>query len=130
MLFSKNNKTSLITSCTKIIGNIEICDHLEVEGQITGNIQAGNDQLATLRVAEGGHVTGNINVPNIIINGKIEGDVQATGHVELAEKAHVTGTIYYKSIEMIKGAIIEGKLVQLEDGLNENNIVSFSQTNT
>jgi cytoskeletal protein CcmA (bactofilin family) len=73
---------------------------------------------------------GNINVPNIVINGRVEGDVHAFGHVELAEKAQITGTIYYQSIEMIKGAVIAGKLVQLDEAQNPVEADAFNLTNT
>ena len=118
-MFSMNGKggslTSLISNGTKVQGNIEFSDHMEIEGELVGNIEASEDSSASLRVAEGGAVYGEIRVPNIVINGSVEGDIFAGEHIELANKANIKGTIYYKSIEMVKGAIVSGQLRQLHE---------------
>ena len=43
---------------------------------------------------------GEVNVPNIVVNGTIDGDVYANGKVELYEKARVCGDVYYNLLEM------------------------------
>jgi len=107
--------TSLISNGTKVQGNIEFSDHMEIEGELVGNIEASEDSSASLRVAEGGAVYGEIRVPNIVINGSVEGDIFAGEHIELANKANIKGTIYYKSLEMVKGAIVSGQLRKLHE---------------
>ncbi len=102
--------TSLISNGTKVQGDIEFTDHMEVEGELNGNIAAADGAKASLRVAEGGVVRGEIRVPNIVVNGFVEGDIFASEHVELANKANIQGTIYYKSMEMVKGAVVSGQL--------------------
>jgi len=64
-----------------------------------------------LRVSEVGEVTGDINAPHVIINGTVNGDVYASAHLELAEKASINGSVYYNLIEMAMGASVNGNLV-------------------
>lgn len=118
MFGSKGNGgqvTSLISNGTKVHGDIEFSDHMEIEGELLGNINAAAGNKASLRVAEGGVVRGEIRVPSIVINGFVEGNVYATEHLELANKARIEGTIYYRTMEMVKGAVITGQLRQISD---------------
>jgi cytoskeletal protein CcmA (bactofilin family) len=50
-------------------------------------------------------------VSNIVLNGLVRGDIDATGRVELGEKARVLGSVRYLVIETAVGAQINGKLV-------------------
>ncbi len=60
-------------------------------------------------------------MPNIIINGLIEGNVYASNKVELAPQAKVKGNLYYKLIEMQLGALVDGQLVH-EEAASEANV--------
>ena len=48
---------------------------------------------------------------NVIVNGDVTGDIHSSRHIELAAKANVMGNVYYHTIEMVKGAHINGNLV-------------------
>jgi cytoskeletal protein CcmA (bactofilin family) len=61
-----------------------------------------------------GEVTGEVRVPHIVINGFVKGDVYGADHVELAARAVVHGTVYYKTMEMMLGAQINGSIVHGE----------------
>ena len=79
-----------------------------------GNITVGEDG-GQLVIGESGVVRGEIRVPRITINGRVEGDVNATEHLELASKAQVEGNVFYVMIEMLMGARVNGKLVRLDE---------------
>jgi cytoskeletal protein CcmA (bactofilin family) len=49
----------------------------------------------------------------VVINGKVIGSVKASQFVELQAKSSITGDLYYKSLEMHTGAVVEGRLVYL-----------------
>jgi cytoskeletal protein CcmA (bactofilin family) len=59
-------------------------------------------------------VAGEIRVPNIVINGRVAGNVYAGNKLELAANARVQGNVYYKLIEMQLGAMVDGQLVHDE----------------
>ena len=105
---------TLIAANTEISGDIHFQDQLYINGHVKGNVLADADGSATVVVSEEGTVTGEIRVPNIIVNGKVEGNVYAIVHMELANKAKVKGNVYYKLIEMQLGALVDGQLVHDE----------------
>ena len=117
-MFGKKNKslggfasggTTLLSKSTEIVGDIHFSGNLEVEGVVRGNIVADND--ARVRVMAKGLVEGEITAPNIVINGRVLGNVHSTKHLELAANAVVEGNVHYKLIEMVKGAQVNGNLL-------------------
>lgn len=110
---------TLIAPHTEVIGDIKFSDQLYVNGRVTGNVLA-EDEKAILVISEDGFVAGEVRVPNIVINGAVEGDVYAGHKVELAAQAKVKGNLYYKLIEMQLGALVDGQLVHDESNTNPN----------
>jgi cytoskeletal protein CcmA (bactofilin family) len=111
---------TLIAPHTEVVGDINFSDQLYVAGKVSGNVVASSEK-ATLVVSEEGCVAGEVRVPNIIINGLIEGNVYASNKVELAPQAKVKGNLYYKLIEMQLGALVDGQLVH-EEASSEANV--------
>ena len=117
---NKKNKhhgriTSLIGQGTEIVGDINFSGGLHVDGRICGNISSSGDEKACITVSENGYIEGEIHIPNIIINGTIEGNVYASNHLELANKARVHGNVYYHIIEMAVGAEVNGNLEHFQE---------------
>ncbi|NMT63346.1 bactofilin family protein [Marinobacter orientalis] len=103
---------TLVSTRTTIEGDVHFSGGLHVDGKIRGRVVAeeeGGD--AVLRVSEVGSVEGDIVAPHVIINGMVHGDVYASTHLELAEKASIHGNVYYNLIEMAMGASVNGSLV-------------------
>ncbi|MFB3104054.1 MAG: polymer-forming cytoskeletal protein [Pseudomonadales bacterium] len=110
---------TLIAANTEVEGDVRFSDQLYINGHVKGNIIAEKDGNATLVVSEEGSVSGEIRVPNVVINGSVEGNVFAGERVELAPKARVSGNVYYKLIEMQLGAMVDGQMVHQEDSSAE-----------
>jgi cytoskeletal protein CcmA (bactofilin family) len=102
---------TLVGSGSILQGDLEFTGGLRVDGHIKGHISAQDTNKGTLVLSEAGVVEGDINVPHIIINGTVNGNVVSTGHVELQANAKVTGDIHYKTVEMELGALLNGSLV-------------------
>ncbi|PHQ25560.1 cell shape determination protein CcmA [Marinobacter guineae] len=102
---------TLVSSRTTIEGDVHFSGGLHVDGRIRGKVVADEGTDAVLRVSEVGEVTGDINAPHVIINGTVNGDVYASAHLELAEKAAINGSVFYNLIEMAMGASVNGNLV-------------------
>ena len=116
----KNRKNSaekgvtLVAANTEVTGDIHFANQLYINGRVTGNITADADGEAMVVVSAEGSVSGEIRVPNVVINGRVEGNVYATRRMELARNAEVKGNVYYKLIEMQLGAMVDGQLVHDE----------------
>jgi len=102
---------TLISSRTTVEGDVHFSGGLHLEGRIHGKLVAEDGSDAVLRIAESGEVKGDVSVPHIVINGSVHGDVYASSHLELAEKASIVGNVYYNVIEMAMGASVNGSLV-------------------
>lgn len=105
---------TLIANNCEITGDICFSDELWVNGIVKGNIIARENSRAKVTVSEKGQVKGDIRVPDVIVNGKVDGDIYSSKHVELAAKAEVNGNVYYHLIEMVKGSAVDGSLVHTE----------------
>ena len=62
-------------------------------------------------VSESGIVKGEIRGPTVIVYGTVNGDVYATGTIELSAGAKINGNVYYNLLEMATGAEVNGSLV-------------------
>lgn len=113
---SKSNARidTLIGNAGRINGDIEFAGGLHLDGQVTGNVRAAaGDRESTLHVSEHGAIEGSVEVPNVMLNGSVRGDIYAAGRVVLGAQARVYGNVHYGIIEMTLGAEIKGKLVPL-----------------
>jgi len=132
------NEIAVISSSTRIEGNIRTDGHLIVNGDVQGNVSArGNLVLSgnttgevycesllvetpesnsdiiaeqNIIVKEGTVVKGNIHCKNITIFGSVVGDVTATGSIILKATAVVTGSLIAKRLGMENGAKLNGSV--------------------
>jgi cytoskeletal protein CcmA (bactofilin family) len=115
MFKQKQNKNAnidtLIGPKTRINGDIEFTGGLHLDGYINGNVKGDSNQVTFLSVSEHGCVEGSVIAPNVILNGIVKGDIDASNRVELGAKARVLGNVHYTIIETAVGAQINGKLI-------------------
>jgi len=100
---------------TQVEGDVTFSGGLHVDGIVTGCVRGEQDELSALTLSEQGTIEGDIEVPHIILNGTVIGDVYASRRVELAPKAKVTGTVYYNLLEMAMGAEVNGQLIHTKE---------------
>lgn len=105
---------TLIGPQVTIQGDLVFSGGLYVEGRIYGKVIAEEGENAVLTLAEQGRIEGEVQVPVVILNGQLHGDVYAAERVELAAKARVTGNVHYKIVEMRAGATLTGRLIHVD----------------
>lgn len=116
----KNTKTTtLIGQDAELIGNIKFSGGLRVDGAVHGNVFSDENSSSVLTLSERGVIEGEVNVPNVEIDGTVIGDVHAKKHVELQPNARITGNVYYTLIEMSMGAEVNGNLVRQRENQAE-----------
>jgi cytoskeletal protein CcmA (bactofilin family) len=121
-LFWKKNKFesrtgrigSLIGPDTVMKGDVDFIGDLRVEGAVRGDVSVSLDGSGVLMLGENGIVNGNVRVTHLVVYGSITGSVYVTDLVELRSSAVISGDVYYGTMEMQMGAVIEGNLVHLE----------------
>ena len=120
----QNRIDCLIGAGTRVEGNVIFSGGLRVDGHVKGNIIAEEGKSGTLVVSEQARVEGEIRVPHVVINGAVCGPVNSAEYVELQPKANVTGDVYYNTLEMQLGAVVQGRLVH-QDGAKSEKIVQL-----
>lgn len=113
-----SNVTTIIGEGTEIQGDVLFVGGLHIDGTVIGNIKAEQDDSnATLTLSESGVVRGNVDVPVVVLDGEVQGDVSVIGRVQLASKARISGNVTYNLIEMAVGAEVNGQLLRQETGV-------------
>ena len=109
----------LIGRTAQIRGDLDFCGGLHLDGRIMGNVRAPDDSSSSLSVSEEGSIEGTVEVPNVVLNGTVKGDIHARERLVLGAQAKVLGNVQYGIIEMSLGAQIQGKLTQVVEGSHE-----------
>jgi len=108
---------TLIGARTRIHGNVEFAGGLHVDGLIHGDVRGATDPESVLSVSEGGCIEGSVVAASVVLNGTVKGHIDASGRVELGERAIVLGDVSYRVIETAVGAQIKGKLTHRSESL-------------
>ncbi len=90
-----------------IKGELSGSEDLYVDGQVEGTVALKNNSLT---VGPNGSVKATVEAKTIVVQGKLEGNVQASDRVELRKSAVVTGDITTQRISIEEGAYLKGKV--------------------
>jgi cytoskeletal protein CcmA (bactofilin family) len=88
-----------------IKGEVSGTESLYVDGQIEGTVDfAGH----VVTVGSKGSVAATINAREVVILGKVQGNVQCTDRLELRSQGSLTGDVVTQRISVEDGAILKG----------------------
>ena len=121
---------SLIAQGTCIEGNLKFTDGLRIDGEVIGDICAGEGISSILVISESASVTGRIHADHVIINGRVVGPVHALELLELQPKAKIAGDVSYKALEMHQGAVISGQLKPTHQEADEKPLLTLAASNS
>ncbi|MEO5568804.1 MAG: polymer-forming cytoskeletal protein, partial [Gemmatimonadaceae bacterium] len=88
-----------------------ITDSIQVECEVAGEMNVGGK----LVIGEKGVVSANVQTVDAIIMGHYEGNMVATGNVEIAETGRVTGNITTDSLVISKGGFFNGNITKMNE---------------
>ena len=116
-----NNSISIISEGVKINGEIHFPGSAKVDGIVVGDIISEN----TLTIGKEGSVESNIKTKNAVILGKFEGEMSASGLVEVASTGKFIGKLTQDSamLKIEKGGLFKGKSIVKEKVLPLNTFV-------
>src|SRR3954465_3294479 len=92
---------TLLGKGSEFEGKLSFEGQVRIDGKYSGQI-ATRDVLV---IGEGAKVSAEISAGTVIINGTVEGNIKATGMVELPPPAKVKGSIETPALSMDKGVI-------------------------
>jgi cytoskeletal protein CcmA (bactofilin family) len=96
---------SLIGKNIVITGDISATEDLVVEGRVTGKILLNERRLT---VGEEGYLQSHITAREVVISGRVDGQIHASERVELRHTAQVTGDIVAPRLIIHQDAVVKG----------------------
>lgn len=103
----RSNEIATIGQSLVVKGELSGSEDLVVEGEVDGSIALHGQSLTVL---PNGRVRANIEAGNVIVHGRVDGDIHASDRVELLKSASLTGNISTARILIEDGAFFKGTI--------------------
>ena len=100
-------ETTLIGTSIVIKGELSCGEDLYIDGQVEGTIDPKGNRLT---IGPHGRVKANVNASAVVVQGKLDGSIQASDRVDLKQSAVVTGDIATQRISIDDGAYFKGRV--------------------
>ena len=101
-----DSNTTIITAGAKINGEIELSCNLYIDGDLEGSIISKKE----VNIGKNGHVKGNITTQRLVVQGHVEGSVNAD-IVEIKAAGHVSGEISSVELVIESKGVFEGSSI-------------------
>ncbi len=102
---NRSTEVATIGKSVVVKGELSGSEDLIIDGEVEGSIALRGQ---TLTVGPNGRVRANIEARNVILHGRVNGDIQATERVELRKSASLSGDISTMRISIEDGAFFKG----------------------
>src|SRR2546430_1810721 len=110
----KTGEFAHIGKSVVIKGEVSGSEDLYVDGSVEGKTALRNQSMT---VGPNGNVKADVVAKAVVIQGKLDGSVNASDRVELRKAAVVKGDVTTQRIAIEEGAFLKGKVdIQKEDG--------------
>jgi cytoskeletal protein CcmA (bactofilin family) len=125
----QNRIDTLIGAGTVIQGDVTFVGGMRVDGHVNGNVIAVPGSPSTLVLSEQGSINGEVVATHLVLSGSITGAATASEYLELHAKARLHGDVHYKMLEIQLGAVLEGRLIHINDS-DQEQLVAFNTSST
>ena len=95
----------------RVEGKFEIADSIQIECEVGGELKVGG----TLVIGEHGVVTADVRTVDAVIKGHFDGNMLATGNVEITATGRVSGNIETESLVISPGGFFNGNVSKIRD---------------
>jgi len=99
-----NNVKSFIAEGVAVKGNIQSRGSLRIDGAVEGDIDVQGDLI----IGSSAILTGNVKAENIILAGKMDGNLTANGKIEITSIGQLKGDINCSIFSLEEGGRLEG----------------------
>jgi len=97
----------LIGKSFVIKGQVSCDGDLYIDGQVEGSVDPKGNRLT---IGPDGRLKANVTARVVVVQGKLEGNIQASERVDLKQSAVVVGDIVTQRISIENGACIKGRI--------------------
>ena len=126
-MLGRNNSTQLFTvvgSDARLEGTFDVADSIQIECEVGGRMKVGKK----LVIGERGCVRADVQTVDAIIYGQYEGNMVATGSVEITPTGRVVGNVETHSLVISKGGLFNGHVAKLTESEAEGSLRPVSVT--
>jgi cytoskeletal protein CcmA (bactofilin family) len=95
---------TIVGEGTEFKGELSAGNAVRIDGCLEGDVRAD-----CVIVGENGRISGNIRAREVIVGGKVEGNIEASVFAELKTKAVVRGEIRALRLVVSEGAVFDGR---------------------
>jgi len=98
---------TVIGKSVRIQGEVTGSEDLYLDGEISGTVTLAESRFT---VGPNANVLADIQAQDVIVFGRVEGNIRASGRVELRQSATVIGDIFAARLSIEESASISGKV--------------------
>jgi len=98
---------TMIGKSVKITGELSGSEDLIMDGELHGTIRLPGNRLT---IGPAARVRGDIAAKDVVVFGRVDGDIRATGRVELRATALIQGNVYAGSLSIEENAAFRGQV--------------------
>ncbi|HEY6181181.1 MAG TPA: polymer-forming cytoskeletal protein [Terriglobales bacterium] len=109
----KTSEFAHIGKSVIIKGELTGSEDLYIDGQVEGTIELRSNNLT---IGPNGQVKAHVNAKGVTVQGKLEGNINATQRAELRKSAIAVGDIITQRVSIEEGAYFKGKIDVQRDG--------------
>jgi cytoskeletal protein CcmA (bactofilin family) len=104
---TRSSEIANIGKSVVVKGELSGSEDLVVDGEVEGSIALRGQSLT---IGPNGRVRANIEARNVILHGRVDGDIHASDRVELRKSASLSGDITTARISIEDGAFFKGTI--------------------
>jgi len=108
-----NNIQTIIGQHASFKGELNFEGAVRIDGDFEGNIRSSNG--GTLIISEVAKITGEVDVPNLVLHGTICGNVRASETLKVTATGMLKGDLEYRVISLSEGASINGRCNRIDE---------------
>ena len=99
--------STLIGKSVSIRGELSGSEDLFLDGKFEGTVTLNDSRLT---IGPNATITADLHVRDLIVFGVVEGNVHATGRIELRQSSVVTGDIFAARLSIEESASVRGRV--------------------
>jgi cytoskeletal protein CcmA (bactofilin family) len=120
-----NQEQATIGKSLIIKGEVTGSEALYIDGRVEGAINLAGHRVT---VGRNGQVQANINAKEVVILGKVKGNLTASDRVDIRNEGSLTGDVVCQRISIEDGAYFKGGIDIRKAGLKDMNGVAKTET--
>ena len=102
---------SIVGQQSRVEGKSEVADSIQIECEVGGELSVGG----RLIIGEHGVVTADVRTVDAVIKGRYDGNMVATGNVEITATGRVSGNLETDSLVISQGGFFNGNVAKIRE---------------